>query len=94
MGQVDEDINEEGIEQAKAARETVKNMNFDVIYCSPLLRAKHTCEIVNCNNVPVIYDDRLKERTLGELDGKDLPKEQARTGPSRLSGRSMCRPFC
>ena len=74
-GQVDEDINEEGIEQAKAARETVKNMNFDVIYCSPLLRAKHTCEIVNCNNVPVIYDDRLKERTLGKLDGKDLPKE-------------------
>lgn len=74
-GQVDEDINEEGIEQAKAARETVKNMYFDVIYCSPLLRARHTCEIVNCNNVPVIYDDRLKERTLGELDGKDLPKE-------------------
>ena len=74
-GQVDEDLIEEGIEQAKEARETVKNMDFDVIYCSPLLRAKHTCEIVNSKNVPVIYDDRLKERTLGELDGKDLPKE-------------------
>lgn len=38
-GQVDEDINEEGIEQAKAARETVKNMDFDVIAHGGILRS-------------------------------------------------------
>ena len=74
-GQVDEDLLLEGIEQAKEAREELKDMDFDVIYCSPLLRTKHTCDIVNSKHIPVIYDDRIKERTLGRLDGKDLEKE-------------------
>ena len=74
-GLIDEDISEEGINQAKEAREKLKNIDFDIIYCSPLLRAKHTCEIINCNNIPVIYDDRLEERTLGELDGKNIEEE-------------------
>ena len=71
-GQVDEDIIEEGIEAAKEASKIIKDLPLDIIYCSPLLRARHTCEIVNVNNVPVIYDDRLKERTLGKLDGNKI----------------------
>lgn len=71
-GQTDDDLIDEGVKQAEEAREIIKNMDFDVIYCSPLLRAKHTCKIVNANNIPVIYDDRLMERTMGELDGKDV----------------------
>lgn len=74
-GQIDEDINIDGIDGAKRTAEKIKNLDFDVIFCSPLKRARHTCEIVNVNNIPVIYDDRLKERTLGDLDGKDLAKE-------------------
>ena len=71
-GQIDEDLIEDGIEDAMRAQDNIKNMNLDVIYCSPLIRAKHTCEIINVNKVPVIYDDRLKERTLGTLDGNNL----------------------
>ncbi len=74
-GQIDEDLIEEGIEDAMRAQDNIKNMNLDVIYCSPLIRAKHTCEIINVNKVPVIYDDRLKERTLGIYDGKNLKEE-------------------
>ena len=74
-GQIDEDINSDGIEGAKNAAQNVKELKLDVIFCSPLKRAKHTCDIVNVNNIPVIYDERLKERTLGLLDGKDLAKE-------------------
>ena len=37
-----EDINENGIKQAEELREKIKEMNFDIIYCSPLLRARHT----------------------------------------------------
>ena len=59
---LDEDINEMGIEQAKQAREKVKKLNIDLIICSPMKRTKHTCEIINVNNIPVIYDDRLIER--------------------------------
>ena len=50
----DEDINEEGVEQAKNASKLVKNLNIDLIICSPLKRTKHTMEIINVNNVPVI----------------------------------------
>ena len=71
-GQVDEDITEEGIEQAKKASESLKEVDFDIVYCSPLIRAKHTCELVNVNKISVIYDDRLMERTFGEADGNEL----------------------
>ncbi len=74
-GHLDEDINDIGISQAEQTKELMKDKAYDVIYCSPMLRTKHTCEIININNIPVIYDNRLKERTLGNLDGKDLEKE-------------------
>ena len=72
---VDEDLIEEGMEDAIKKKKKIKDLKLDVIYCSPLLRAKHTCDIININNIPVIYEDRLKERTLGTLDGKDFRKE-------------------
>lgn len=68
-GQIDEDILEEGIIEAQEAKKIVEKLPLDVIYCSPLMRTKHTCEIVNSNHVPVIYDKRLMERTLGKIDG-------------------------
>ena len=63
----DEDINAVGIKQAIDAGEEVKKLDLDLIICSPMIRTKHTCEIINVNNVPVIYDDRLMERIGGIL---------------------------
>lgn len=71
-GKLDEDINETGIEQAKKTSEEVKNLDIDLIICSPLLRTRHTCELVNINNVPVIYDKRLEERDCGKLTNVEL----------------------
>lgn len=71
-GLINEDLIEEGIESAKKVSNDVKILKLDRIYCSPLLRAKHTCDIVNVNKVPVVFDDRLKERTMGILDGKKI----------------------
>lgn len=71
-GKLDEDINEVGIEQAKEARKQIKDLNIDLIICSPLLRTRHTCEIVNVNNIPVIYDKRIEERDCGTLTNKEL----------------------
>ena len=64
---LDEDINEIGIKQAELAKEKVKKLNIDLIICSPMIRTKHTCQIINSNNIPVIYDDRLMERIGGVL---------------------------
>ena len=63
----DEDINAVGIQQANDAGEEVKKLDLDLIICSPMIRTKHTCEIINVNNVSVIYDDRLMERIGGIL---------------------------
>lgn len=63
----DEDINENGIKQAKKLGTMIKSLNIDLIICSPMKRTKHTCEIINMNNIPVIYDDRLMERDGGIL---------------------------
>lgn len=68
----DEDLNELGIRQAEDLRDKIKDINFDVIISSPLLRAKHTATIINTNNNKIIFDDRLKERDCGSLSGKPL----------------------
>lgn len=69
---IDEDLTEVGIKQAEELREEIKEINFDIIISSPLIRAKHTAEIINRNNNPIIYDDRIKERSCGDLSGKPL----------------------
>ena len=66
----DEDLTKLGIVQAKELREKIKNINFDIVICSPLNRAKHTAEIITNNKI--IYDDRIKERNCGSLSGKPL----------------------
>jgi len=71
-GKLDEDINETGIKQAEQARELVEKLDIDLIICSPLLRTRHTCEIINSNNIPVIYDNRIEERDCGIYTGKKL----------------------
>ena len=58
----DEDLTQLGITQAKELRDKIKNINFDIIISSPLIRAKHTAEIININNNKIIYDDRISER--------------------------------
>lgn len=71
-GRLDEDINETGVKQAKEAREKVKALDIDLIICSPLVRTKHTCEIINENEVSVMYDNRIAERDTGTLTGNEL----------------------
>ncbi len=66
----DIDLNEKGKEQAKITRDNLKNKKIDLIICSPLSRTRHTMEIINVNNIPVIYDSRIMERDCGEFTGK------------------------
>lgn len=68
----DESLTDLGIRQATQLRNKIRDINFDIIICSPLKRAKQTAEIININNNKIIYDDRLKERDCGDLSGKSL----------------------
>ena len=66
-GRYDEDINETGIHQAELAREELDKYDIDLIICSPMKRTRHTAEIINTKNIPIIYDERLMERDTGSL---------------------------
>lgn len=71
MGRYDEPLNEKGKQQAEEAKNSLKEMNLDLIICSPLKRAKQTAEIINRDrNISIIYDDRIIERDFGEFEGK------------------------
>ena len=68
----DEDLNAQGIFQANELRNKIKNIDYDIIISSPLIRAKHTAQIINVKNREIIIDDRIKEREPGDLSGKSL----------------------
>ncbi len=67
---IDEDINETGIKQAEDLREKIKDINYDIVISSPLVRAFHTADIINAKNKDIITDERLAERNPGSLEGK------------------------
>ncbi len=69
---LNEDLTEEGKKQAQKSKEKLKNISFDLIITSPLLRARHTAQILAKENEKIVIDYRLKERNCGDLNGKPI----------------------
>lgn len=70
-GRLDIPLNEEGVKQVEQAGIESKDLHFDVIFCSPLNRAKQTCDAINkYHNAPVIISEELIERTYGKYENK------------------------
>jgi len=67
-GQIDVELNETGINQAKKIRDDLRIVKFDKVFSSPLNRAYKTAEIISGNDI--IIDNRLIERHNGTLQGK------------------------
>ena len=67
QGRINIPLNKNGIAQAEAIKEELKNIKFDKVICSPLDRAKQTCEIILGTLDGVIIDERLNERDFGEF---------------------------
>ena len=77
QGRTDVELNENGIQMAKATAEGMKHIKFDYIYSSPLTRAYTTAECMCLGrNIPIIMDDRLMEVCFGEWEGKDITTRQ------------------
>lgn len=75
-GESEKDLNETGIEQAKQACEKIKNLKYDIIIRSPMKRVEQTTNIINeRKKVPIIIDERLRERKLGKLEGHIVTEE-------------------
>ena len=67
-GRIDIPLNNNGIKSAKELRDKFKNVKFDYVICSPLIRTQQTAKIIT--NKSLILDERLIERDNGELEGK------------------------
>jgi len=72
-GNTDVYLNKTGIAQAKALAEELKDVRFDVAYCSPLTRARQFCEIIHGGSI--VFDNRLAEIDCGEFESREETAE-------------------
>ncbi len=79
QGRSDVPLNDYGRELAYITSEALKDVKFDAIYSSPLIRAYETATILKGDrDIEIIKDDRLREMCFGEYEGKftgGLPQE-------------------
>ena len=70
QGRTDIPLNEEGRRMAEKAAEEYRLVPLDICFCSPLIRARETAEIVlRGRDIPIRPDDRLMEMSFGEFEG-------------------------
>lgn len=72
QGLTDIPLNETGIKQAQQAYQRLKDIHFDLVYCSPLTRTRQTAALATDNKYPIIADDLLIERDFGQMEGNDI----------------------
>lgn len=69
-------LNTTGITQAQKLASALKDVHFDICFCSPLQRAIQTCEIICKENIEL--DDRLIEIDCGDFEGTEETPESMR----------------
>lgn len=83
QGQEDPPLNGRGRDQALFLAEALSAIPLDVLYSSPLARARETAQIITEQlGIPLHFEARLKEIHLGEWGGK-LSAEVAAQDPDR-----------
>ena len=80
QGRTDIPLNDNGRYVAELTREGIKDIHFDVAYCSPLCRAKETAEIVlRGREIELIPDERSIEMGFGPFEGRDMREASEET---------------
>ncbi len=70
QGHTDIPLNDEGCRMAEKAAEEYKDVHFDICFCSPLIRARETADILlKGRDIPIVYDNRLIEMSFGDYEG-------------------------
>lgn len=73
QGHTDAPLTEIGIKQAKDLGEVFKDINFNVVFSSDLLRARRTAEFILAErNLAINTSHILRERNYGKYDGGPL----------------------
>lgn len=75
-GGTEKELNETGVSQAYNTKKELENVKYDLVICSPMKRAKQTAEIINeGRDIPIITDERIRERKLGDYERRDVTEE-------------------
>lgn len=70
---IDEPLNADGVKEAKAMSDLMKDIPLDKIYCSDLDRADHTAQIVaEPHDMPVTAKSWFRPLNYGKLSGKKI----------------------
>lgn len=73
QGRTDIPLNENGRIVAEWTRDGLKDVHFDVAFCSPLCRAKETAQIIlEGRNINLIEDERIIEMGFGEYEATSM----------------------
>ncbi|MET4082905.1 2,3-bisphosphoglycerate-dependent phosphoglycerate mutase [Pedobacter sp. UYP30] len=87
-GWQDIDITPTGIKEAEAAGEQLKSEKINIIFTSKLIRAQHTVKIIQqiagLENIVVIEDKALNERSYGLLEGLNKSDTAAKYGTEQV----------
>ncbi len=92
LGRIDESLNCSGITQAKELAVFLKDLNIEIIYCSPLKRAIETANFIKSQlNCGIIVDESFIERSLGIYEG--LTKNEIKYKYPDLFNKNITRIF-
>lgn len=72
QGVSDIPLSEKGVADALELQPLVSKLNIDVVYSSPLKRAKETAKILVDDKLPINIDDRILERRWGRNEGANI----------------------
>jgi broad specificity phosphatase PhoE len=87
QGRTDNPLNDDGIAQAHAAAEKLRNVELGLVVSSPLLRAVQTAEIIaNVVSKTVTIDQGLIELDFGSFEGKPVRELMLQHGASSAQG--------
>lgn len=66
-------LDADGIRLAELTGEGMKNIDFDLVISSPLMRARQTAELVLAGReIPMITDKRIIEMSFGKWEGESV----------------------
>ena len=87
QGQLPGRLSDDGKVQAKKVGERLKSVHIDIIYSSDLQRCIDTTQEIAKHHptAKIIHDKRLRERSLGEFEGK----KKGEADWSKLSGDEL-----
>lgn len=101
QGNQDIPLNERGIAQAEMLRSRLDREPFDVIFASPLQRARQTADLLNTGrSLPLVVLPQLRERSGGAWEGQlyselgaasleDMQRREVREGLGPPGGETL-----